>query len=60
VIKVPSLNEREDIPLLISILQTKLLRTWECKKEVSKDTDKLLQEYDWTGNIRELRNVVNV
>jgi DNA-binding NtrC family response regulator len=60
VIKVPSLNEREDIPLLISILQTKLLRTWECKKEFSKDTVKLLQEYDWTGNIRELRNVVNV
>ena len=24
----------------------------------SKDAIKLLQEYDWTGNIRELRNVV--
>jgi DNA-binding NtrC family response regulator len=58
-IKVPSLNERrEDIPLLISILQTKLLRSMGMQKKFSKDAVKLLQEYDWTGNIRELRNVV--
>jgi DNA-binding NtrC family response regulator len=28
------------------------------QKKFSKDAVKLLQEYDWTGNIRELRNVV--
>ncbi|MBO6631551.1 MAG: sigma-54-dependent Fis family transcriptional regulator, partial [Psychroserpens sp.] len=28
------------------------------KKEFSDKAIKLLQEYDWTGNIRELRNVV--
>ena len=28
------------------------------KKTFSKEAIKLLQEYDWTGNIRELRNVV--
>ena len=27
-------------------------------KEFSKKAIKLLQEYDWTGNIRELRNVI--
>jgi DNA-binding NtrC family response regulator len=27
-------------------------------KKFSGDAVKLLQEYDWTGNIRELRNVV--
>jgi DNA-binding NtrC family response regulator len=27
-------------------------------KQFSDDAIKLLQEYDWTGNIRELRNVV--
>jgi DNA-binding NtrC family response regulator len=28
------------------------------KKGIDEDALKLLQEYDWTGNIRELRNVV--
>ena len=28
------------------------------EKEFSKDALKLLKEYDWTGNIRELRNVI--
>jgi DNA-binding NtrC family response regulator len=42
-IKVPSLNERrEDIPLLISILQTKLLEQGNAKKEISKDAVKFI------------------
>jgi two-component system nitrogen regulation response regulator NtrX len=28
------------------------------KKNIDDDAIKLLKEYDWTGNIRELRNVV--
>ena len=59
-IKVPSLNERrEDIPLLISYFTKKIAdEHGTSKKDFSAKAIKLLQEYDWTGNIRELRNVV--
>lgn len=59
-INVPSLNERrDDIPLLISYFAEKIAsEQGNGVKEFSKDAIKLLQEYDWTGNIRELRNVV--
>ncbi|MFT4610962.1 MAG: two-component system nitrogen regulation response regulator NtrX [Glaciecola sp.] len=59
-IKVPALNERrEDIPLLISHFSTKISEEQgTSKKEFSDKAIKLLQEYDWTGNIRELRNVI--
>ena len=59
-IKVPSLNNRrEDIPLLINFFAKKIsLEQGTPKKVFSFEAVKLLQEYDWTGNIRELRNVV--
>ncbi len=59
-IKVPSLNERrEDIPVLIDHFSEKIAdEHGTAKKEFSTKAVKLLQEYDWTGNIRELRNVV--
>jgi len=59
-INVPSLNERrDDIPLLISYFAEKIAsEQGNAVKDFSKDAIKLLQEYDWTGNIRELRNVV--
>ena len=59
-IKVPSLNERrEDIPLLIEHFSEKIAGEYgNAKKTFSPDAVALLQEYDWTGNIRELRNVV--
>ena len=59
-IKVPSLNERrEDIPMLISHFSDKIAsEQGNAVKKFSGDAVKLLQEYDWTGNIRELRNVV--
>jgi len=59
-IKVPSLNERrDDIPLLVSHFANKIAsEQGNAIKKFSKDAIKLLQEYDWTGNIRELRNVV--
>jgi len=59
-IHVPSLNDRkEDIPLLIEYF-TKLISNQQgiTPKSFHKDSIKLLQEYDWTGNIRELRNVI--
>ena len=59
-INVPSLNERrDDIPLLISYFAEKIAsEQGSTVKIFSKEAVKLLQEYDWTGNIRELRNVV--
>ena len=59
-IKVPALNDRrEDIPLLVDFFTKKISEEQgNPKKEFSVDAIKLLQEYDWTGNIRELRNVV--
>jgi two-component system nitrogen regulation response regulator NtrX len=59
-INVPSLNERrEDIPLLISHFAEKIAsEQGNSVKHFSKEAIQLLQEYDWTGNIRELRNVV--
>jgi two-component system nitrogen regulation response regulator NtrX len=59
-IKVPSLNDRRsDIPLLISHFSNKIAEEQgNITKAFSNQAIKLLQEYDWTGNIRELRNVV--
>jgi len=59
-IQVPALNDRrEDIPLLVDFFANKIAtEQGSTKKEFSDKAIKLLQEYDWTGNIRELRNVV--
>jgi len=59
-IKVPALNDRrEDIPELIEHFASKIAsEQGTSPKSFSKSAIKLLQEYDWTGNIRELRNVV--
>jgi DNA-binding NtrC family response regulator len=59
-IKVPELNERrEDIPMLITHFAEKIAsEQGTAVKSFSKKAIQLLQEYDWTGNIRELRNVV--
>lgn len=59
-IEVPALNERrEDIPLLIDFFTEKISgEQGTAKKDFTKEAVKLLQAYDWTGNIRELRNVV--
>ena len=59
-IKVPSLNERrEDIPLLIEHFTAKISQEQgTAPKKFSSKAVELLKKYDWTGNIRELRNVV--
>lgn len=59
-IKVPALNDRrDDIPELIEYFAYKIASEHgNTPKSFSKSAIKLLQEYDWTGNIRELRNVV--
>jgi DNA-binding NtrC family response regulator len=59
-IEVPSLNaRREDIPILIDYFSKKIAdEQGTAKKAFTANAIKLLQAYDWTGNIRELRNVV--
>lgn len=59
-IKVPALNDRrDDIPELIEHFTNKIAgEQGTIVKNFSKKAIQLLQEYDWTGNIRELRNVV--
>ena len=58
--KVPSLNDRrDDIPLLISHFAEKIASEHGTAPKVfTENAVDLLKEYDWTGNIRELRNVV--
>ncbi|MEM1220746.1 MAG: sigma-54 dependent transcriptional regulator [Bacteroidota bacterium] len=59
-IEVPSLNERrDDIPLLIEhFLQQICAEYGQATKEISNMAVVALQQVNWTGNIRELRNVV--
>ena len=54
-IQVPPLNDRRgDIPLLIDHFSAALQPT----KPIEQDAIKLLTEMNWTGNVRQLRNVV--
>lgn len=59
-VEVPPLNERrEDIPLLIEHFRKKIAQEQGMpEKDFAPEAVKQLQEMDWTGNIRELRNVV--
>ncbi len=59
-IKVPKLSERkEDIPLLVEHFTAKMAKEQGVPQKQFSDTAlALLKEYDWTGNIRELRNVI--
>lgn len=60
VIKVPPLKERkEDIPLLTDrFLEDVAGEYGTTKKSISEAAIRKLQEHNWSGNIRELRNVV--
>lgn len=59
-IHVPSLNDRkDDIPLLVQHFLEDISEDYKQPvKEIDADALAALQEYNWTGNIRELRNVV--
>ncbi|WP_299148199.1 sigma-54 dependent transcriptional regulator [uncultured Dokdonia sp.] len=59
-IKVPALNDRRnDIPILIAHFAKKISQEQgTALKTFSNKAIDLLKAYDWTGNIRELRNVV--
>ena len=59
-IHVPSLNNRkDDIPMLVKHFMADISDEYkQPEKEIDADALKALQDYNWTGNIRELRNVV--
>lgn len=59
-IDVPSLSERKnDIPLLCSHFIAQISKKEGVPlKTISKEALTILQDYPWTGNIRELRNVM--
>ena len=60
VINVPSLDQRkEDIPLLVDYFIDRICdETGMQKREIDSDALQMLVDKQWTGNIRELRNVV--
>jgi two-component system nitrogen regulation response regulator NtrX len=60
VIKVPSLNDRaDDIPLLVDKFLNDIAEEYGTRKKTIHDkTLDALKNHNWTGNIRELRNVV--
>lgn len=60
VLHVPSLDERkDDIPLLVNYFIDQVSNESGMQpKAISDDAMKMLQDRSWTGNIRELRNVV--
>ncbi len=59
-IKVPPLNDRkDDIPLLVDKFLKDIAEDYGTKaKDIDKKALAALSKHDWTGNIRELRNVV--
>jgi DNA-binding NtrC family response regulator len=59
-IQVPPLRDRcEDIPLLVDKFLTEIAAEYgTAKKDIDTAALKKLQEFPWTGNIRELRNVI--
>lgn len=60
VITVPSLDDRkEDIPLLVNYFIDQICsETGMARREVDTEAMRMLVDKTWTGNIRELRNVV--
>jgi DNA-binding NtrC family response regulator len=60
VIKVPALNDRKnDIPLLAEKFLEDIAEEYGAKKKnIDAKALEALKKYNWTGNIRELRNVI--
>ena len=60
IIHVPSLNDRrDDIPLLVDKFLADICTDYGiAKKSIDKEAIESLKQHNWTGNIRELRNVV--
>ncbi len=59
-VKTPLLSDRkDDIPILVKYLVKQIARFWNFKeREFADETIALLQSYEWPGNIRQLRNML--
>ena len=58
-LEVPSLNERrDDIPLLVEHFTKHICQEQGISKQFQPKAIEQLQQYNWSGNVRELRNVV--
>jgi DNA-binding NtrC family response regulator len=59
-IEIPPLRERrEDIPLLVEHFVDKLAGSMgKARKQLSEESEELMQAYDWPGNVRELENAI--
>lgn len=58
-ITIPPLRERrEDIPALVFYYLKKMEQKYEQEKRIDPEALETLTHYDWPGNIRELKNVV--
>ncbi len=59
-IEIPPLRERkEDIPLLVEFFIDRFSKEMKTeKKRLTDEAMKLLMEYDWKGNVRELENTI--
>jgi two-component system nitrogen regulation response regulator NtrX len=60
IIQVPALNERrEDIPLLIEYFLNQIAEeSGKVRKNIQPEAVEILSSMEWSGNIRELRNVM--
>ncbi|HLZ16497.1 MAG TPA: sigma-54 dependent transcriptional regulator, partial [Cyclobacteriaceae bacterium] len=60
IIKVPALNERKaDIPLLVDKFLNEIANDYGSrKKDIQQEAIKALMQHEWSGNIRELKNVM--
>src|SRR5881396_2998753 len=58
-IRIPSLRERkEEIPLLASAFLARFNEQYRRNKQLSPETIARLMEHSWSGNVRELENVI--
>jgi len=58
-INIPSLKERrDDIPLLTKFFLKKFNTIYNMNKQITKNAVKILYQYDWPGNIRQLENTI--
>lgn len=58
-INIPPLRQRkEDIAPLTNYFLNKLNAMYEVKKEISSEAIKAMEKYNWYGNVRELRNII--
>jgi len=58
-IRIPPLRERkEEIPLFVSSFLSRFNEQYGRKKQLSSETMARLTEHSWSGNVRELENVI--